>query len=108
MILRCVFVSSDPYCTTSRSAARTAKGLKRLVELRPGDEDLGLGPTRSDPRAGVRRHIDAFRLAVPDIEPRLPICGEGLAADLDRHGPGRGHDAGLIAGHAVVEDLARA
>lgn len=67
LILRCVLVSSEPYCTTSMSAALTAKGAMLSIETRPGDEDLGGIGGADEACHSTLRNIDAFGLTIPDI-----------------------------------------
>ncbi len=106
LILRCVLVSSEPYCTLSISAARTAKGVSTPSNLAPATKTSAVSDmqTMRHPRAG--RCVDALRFAIPDIDAAIADRREALALDLDIDGAGRWHDAGLITRHPIFECLA--
>ena len=80
--------------------------LQHLVVFGPGDEGLGLVGGADDGHLGADRHIDAFRLAVPDIDTAVSQLGVGHALDLDIDRAGGGHDAGFVARHLIGEGLA--
>jgi hypothetical protein len=81
------------------------EGLEHLVVFAPAMKVSVRVGHADDRHLGADRHVDALRLAVPDIDAAIAELGEGRPRpDIDRAG-GR-HDAGLVAGHLILERLA--
>jgi hypothetical protein len=87
-------------------AAAHRERLQYGAKSRPGDKHLCGFRCAHHNGPCCRRHIDAFRFAVPNVDPAPADGRKGDAFHLHIHRAGGGHDARLVAGHAILERLA--